>query len=216
MPKRALIERRPWLLGSVLLALAFVWFQDSRLPGVYLLALKAAPLLLLAVYALLRHRGSDTRLLAAMLVCEGIGSSLVDYFPYEAVTLIIIGLGFGIGLFAAHRRAAMTPSQRTLVVLLLLLTPVIAYLLADPQFRQLALFYGLAAGGMTATAWASNFPRYRVGAGAVVILTGNLVAIAAGTDPGAHALLSQGGWALFYLGNLMLSTGVTVELRSRG
>lgn len=215
MPKRALIERRPWLLGSILLALAFVWLQNSTMPGVYLLALKAAPLLMLAIYALLRHQGNDTRLLAGMLTCEGVGSALVDYFPYEAVTLIIIGFGFGIGLFVMHRRPIMAASQRGLAVALLLLTPAIAHLLAAPGSRLTALFYGLAAGGMAATAWASNFPRYRVGAGAIIIVAANLVAIAVSTDLETSRLMSQGSWPLFFFGNLMLSTGVTIELRAR-
>lgn len=216
MPKRALIEHRPWLFGSILLALAFVWLQESRLPGLYLLALKAAPLLFLAIYVLLRHRGNDTRMLAGMLVCEGIGSALIDYFPYEAITLIIVGFGFGIGLFIMHRLPVLVASQKTLVVALLLLTPLVAYLLAEPDWKTAAPFFGLAAGGMAASAWGSSFPRYRVGAGAVVILAGNLVAIKASTDIETHRLLWLGSWPLFYLGNLMLSTGVTAELRARG
>lgn len=216
MPKRALIERRPWLLGSVLLALAFVWLQDSRVPGLYLLVLKAAPLLLLAVYAVLRHQGNDTHLLAGMLVCEGGGSALIDYFPYEAITLIIIGFGFGIGLFAMHRRAVLAASQKTLLVAMLLLTPLLAYLLAEPVWKVTALFYGLAAGGMAATAWASSFPRYRVGAGAIIILVANMIAIKASTDLETHWLMWRGSWPLFYFGNLMLATGITAELRARG
>ncbi len=33
MPQRALIEKRPWLLASVVLAVAYAWLQDGRIPG---------------------------------------------------------------------------------------------------------------------------------------------------------------------------------------
>lgn len=214
MPKRALIERRPWLLASILAALAFVLLENSRIPGLYLLALKASPLLLLAIYALLRHRGNDTRLLAGMLTCEGIGSALIDYFVYEGTTLVIAGFGFGLGLFLMHRRPVMPSSQKTLIVALLFLTPVIAYLVAAPGMRTMALFHGAALGGMAAGAWGSSFPRYRVGAGAIVIVTASLLAIATGTYE-ATQTPAMAGWLLFFFGNLMLSTGVTTELRAR-
>ncbi|GFM29479.1 lysoplasmalogenase family protein [Novosphingobium sp. PY1] len=215
MPRRALIERRPWLLGSVLAALAFIWLENSRLPGLYLLGLKAAPLLFLAVYAVLRHRGNDTRMLAGMLVCEGVGTALYDYLPYASIVLIIIGFGLGIGLFTSHRRAQLTGSQKAAVTAILLITPVIGFLLASPEMRITALVFMVAVGGMAASAWASTFPRYRVGAGAVVIMAANLLAIAAEGLMQRELWMAHFAWPLFYFGNLMLSTGVTVELRSR-
>ena len=208
------MEGRPWLLASILAALAFAWLQNSSMPGLYLLALKAAPLFLLAAHALRSHPGNDARLLAGMLTCEGAGSVLIDHFVYEGTTLVIIGFGFGLGLFLRHRRPVMSSSQRALVGALLLVTPAIAYLLAMPGARMTALFHGAAAGGMAASAWGSSFPRYQVGAGAVVIVAASLLVIASTSFEAAQAP-AIASWSLFFFGNLMLSTGVTAELRAR-
>ncbi|CDO34397.1 conserved membrane hypothetical protein [Novosphingobium sp. KN65.2] len=135
--------------------------------------------------------------------------------PYASIVLIIIGFGLGIGLFASHRRPTLTGSQKAAVTAILLVTPAIGFLLASPEMRVTALVYMVAVGGMAASAWASNFPRYRVGAGAVVILTANLLAIAGGGLMQRELWMAHFAWPLFYFGNLMLSTGVTVELRSR-
>ena len=215
MSKRALIDRRAWLMSSILAAMAFVWLENSRMPGLYLLALKASPLLLLAIYALLRHQGNDTRLLAGMLTCEGVGSALIDYFVYQGTTLMIVGFGFGLGLFFVHRRQVMSSPQKALFVALIFMTPAIAYLLAAPDVRMMALFYGAAAGGMAASAWGSAFPRYRVGAGAVLIVGASLLAIGASTSFDFAANLGKVSWSLFFFGNLMLATGVTEQVRAR-
>ena len=40
MPKRALIDHRPWLLAGIAMALAFWLLSDSALGGLFLIALK--------------------------------------------------------------------------------------------------------------------------------------------------------------------------------
>ncbi|MCJ2177759.1 hypothetical protein [Novosphingobium album (ex Hu et al. 2023)] len=217
MPRRALIERRPWLLTSILFALAFAWLQDSQLPGVYLMVLKAAPLLLLAVYAALRHKGHDTQLLAAMLAFQGLGAAISDLAEDLAGIVMVVGFAFGIGLFLMHRRRHLTPSQKGLAVCLLLLIPAICQLAINPHVEAglAPLYFGAALGGFAASAWTSSFPRYRTGLGALVVVAGsvgNLVSLHAINGPGVGEIL---GWPLFYLGNLVLATGVTGELRAR-
>ncbi|KHK91526.1 hypothetical protein [Novosphingobium malaysiense] len=220
MPKRALIERRPWLLGSIVLALAFTWLswlQDSRIPGTYLLAVKCAPFLLLSAYALLRHRGTDTRLLATMLVLLGIGAALSDLFVYEGTVFMIAGFAIGIGLFLLHRRPGTTASQKGAAVALLLLTPLICQALARPELQAgwAPAFFGLGLGGMAASAWMSNFPRYRVGLGAVIAVVASMLAISGAGAPDGPTLGELVGWPLFYFGLMLLATGVTGELRNR-
>ena len=67
-------------------------------------------------------------------------------------------------------------------------------------------------GGMAAAAWISTFPRSRVGAGAALIVAGVVLEIAASSG---SAVLTLAAWPLFYLGNLVMATGVTGELRMR-
>jgi uncharacterized membrane protein YhhN len=68
---------------------------------------------------------------------------------------------------------------------------------------------------MTAAAWASSFPRYRVGLGAVMFAVSDLLIFSRG-GPLAHSFLP--GlliWPLYYFGQFLICTGVIGELRSR-
>ncbi|EJL23217.1 hypothetical protein [Novosphingobium sp. AP12] len=209
MPKRALIERRPWLLASMACAVAWVVLHSGTTPGAYLLVLKAAPLLLLAVYAVLRHRGNDTRSLAGMLALEGLGSALLDYAPLIALNLLLVGYLIGLGLFLLHRRAVMDSGRRASALALTLGTPLLCFFAADRAGVGVPLFLGLALGGMAAAAWISTFPRSRVGLGAALIVAGNVLGIAAmgAIESGSATVAALAAWPLFYIGNLVLATG---------
>jgi len=101
-------------------------------------------------------------------------------------------------------------------VALLLLTPVIAYVL--PANRTIASsigFYGLALGGMAASAWASAFPRYRVGAGAALFVASDLLVFAALGPLAQSRLPHVFVWPLYYLGQFLICTGVLQTLRKR-
>ncbi|HUD29583.1 MAG TPA: hypothetical protein VMQ93_11975 [Novosphingobium sp.] len=217
MPKPALIERRPWLLASLVCAVGWFFGLGTAMPGIYFLVLKAAPLLLLAVYAALQHRGGDTRSLAAMLVLEGLGSALQDAMPLIGLNLLLVGYLVGLGLFLAHRRAVVDGGRRASALALTLGTPLLCFFAADRAGVGVPLFLGLALGGMAASAWISTFARSRVGVGAALIVAGNVLTIAAmGPMPDGSALVvALAAWPLFYIGNLILATGVTGELRMR-
>jgi len=220
MPKRALIERRPWLLASIVCALGYVWLSvDPPLPvpGAWLLALAIVPYGLLAVYAVLRHHGNDTRMLAVMLGLLGLGSGISLYFPYQGSLLLIAGLAVGIGLFLSHPRERTSPSQKAAAVALLVLTPVICQLVTPREAAAgwSPAIFGLALGGMAASAWMSSFPRYRVGTGAAIAVAASVLSLrylGAIDGPSLGELIA---WPLFYVGFVMLATGVTGELRSR-
>jgi lipoprotein signal peptidase len=217
MPGRALIERRPWLLASIASAVAFAWLQGGPLPGVQLLVLKAAPMLLLAAYALLRHRGNDTRILGLMIILEGIGAAFSDMFEDMASMVMALGFAFGIGLFVVHRRERPSASQKALAVALLLLTPVICQLVVHPGALAgwAPAGFGLVLGGMAASAWMSRFPRYRVGIGAVAIVIASILALYALRLVEGGSLAQGLAWPLLYVGNLLMATGITGELRAR-
>lgn len=217
MPKRALIERRPWLLASMACAVARIALRDSATPGLYLVVLEAAPLLLLAVYAVLRHRGNDTRSLAGMLALQGIGSALMDYAPLLGLNALVVAYLLGLTMFLVHRRGVVDDGRKASALVLTLGTPLLCFFAAERAGVGVPLFLGLALGGMAASAWISTFPRARVGVGAALIVVGNILAIAAlGTGgDGVASLIALAAWPLFYLGNLVLATGITGELRMR-
>jgi len=217
MPKRALVEKRPWLLASLASAIAYYLLKDRDFPGTYLFAFEAGALLLLAVYALLRHPTSDARLLAGSIACAGIGVVAVELDIWIGSLILIVGHGLAIALFLKHRRPSLAGSQKAAAIVLLLFTPLIAWLEAagDPAALTAAV-YALVLGGMAACAWTSAFPRYRVGTGAVLLVLAGLVSIG-GMGPLAVSKLSGlTAWPLFYLGYFVICTGVIQTLRRWG
>lgn len=214
MPKRALVERRPWLLASLAAAIAYYVLKDGAFPGTYLYLLEAGAMLLLAIYALLRHSGGESRMLAGVMALAGIGVVAVELDPWWGATALMVGSGLAIGLFLSHRRESLSSSQRITAVALMFLTPAIIWMLtADRSIAMIGLFFGIVLGGMAGAAWVSAFPRYRVGMGAVFYVISSILSVA-----GAGALVDSDipgliAWPLFYLGHFLMCIGVIQTLR---
>ncbi len=214
MPKRALLERRPWLLASLIAAFAYYLLKDATFPGVYLFLIQAASLVLLTVYALLRHSGGDARSVAGFMGLSGLGVVAVELDFYIGSVILVLALALGIGLFVKYRRENLESTQKAAAVALLLLTPLICWRLPVERTDALTFgIFGLALGAMAASAWASRFPRYRVGLGALLVVAAGIITIAR-----AGPLLNSdwpglAGWPLYYLGHFLICTGVIQTLR---
>jgi uncharacterized membrane protein YhhN len=216
MPRRALYEKRPLLLASVIAAAAYFYLRDADVPEMAAIAVKGAAVGLLAVYAWLRHSSPDARLLTWVFGFCALGDLAIDNFFEIGGLLFFAAHMFAIALYLRHRRERLAPTQKAAAIALLLLTPAIAYAL--PANRTIALdlgLYGLALGGMAASAWASSFPRYRVGAGAALFVASDLLIFAQlgplARSPIPHVFV----WPLYYLGQFMICTGVLQTLRKR-
>jgi hypothetical protein len=218
MLKRALAEKRPLLLASIIAALAFYYLRWAPWPELYLIPLKGAAAGLLAVYLWQRHSSADARLMAWAFGAAALGDMALEirfdrtiggllFFAYHVMAM---------GVYLRNRRPALSPTQKGAVAAMLLLTPLIAWFMpADrAQAPNLAL-YALALGAMAASAWASVFPRYRVGAGAALFLLSDLL-IFAETGPLQHSAVPQVmAWPIYYLGQLLIATGIAQTLRKR-
>jgi hypothetical protein len=218
MSRRALAEKRPLLLASVAAALAFYYLRWGPWPELYLIPLKGAAVGLLAVYLWLRHSGPDARLMAWAFGAAALGDMALEiaydrtiggllFFAYHVMAM---------GVYLRNRRASLTPSQKGAVVAMLLLTPVIAWIMpADRAQAPNLAIYALALGAMAASAWASVFPRYRVGAGAVLFLLSDLL-IFAELGPLQGSVVPQiMTWPIYYLGQFLIATGIAQTLRKR-
>lgn len=218
MPRRALAEKRPLLLASIVAALAFYYLRWGPWPELYLIPLKGTAVGLLAVYLWQRHSGPDARLLAWAFGAAALGDMALEiefdrtisgllFFAYHVMAL---------GVYLRNRRPALTPTQKAAVAALLVLTPVIAWFMpADrAQAPNLAL-YALALGAMAAGAWASVFPRYRVGAGAVLFLLSDLMLFAELGPLQGNVVPEILVWPIYYLGQLLIAIGVAQTLRKR-
>lgn len=216
MPKRALIEKRPWLLASLIAGISFWFVKDGHLPGVYQMAWKGAGVALLAVYALVRHHGADSRQIGTVMALGALGDVLIELSLELGAVAFLIGHLVAIHLYWRHRRAQTSASQKLAALAMLVLIPLIAWLLpADRAAAPGILFYSLGLAAMTAMAWTSSFPRYQVGIGAVLFAVSDLLIFARLGPLATSALPGLLIWPLYYFGQFLICTGVIGELRRR-
>lgn len=214
MPKRALIEKRPILLASFAAAIAFYLLRHAPMPEVWLVLLKGAGVGLLALYAFIRHRGTDAKILAAMFVFAALGDMAIEFDRYTGAALFFVYHVIAMALYLRHPRSHPSPSQKALAVALLLLTPALFWLMpAERSEAWPTALYGLALGGMAACAWMSDFSRYRVGIGAVLFLVSDVLIVAGGGPLMGEPLHPLLIWPLYYLGQLLICLGVVQRLR---
>jgi len=216
MSRRALAEKRPLLLLSVAAALAFYYLRFAPFPGLFVVLIKGSAVGLLALYAAMRHAGPDARLLALALGGAALGDMGMELDLTVGASLFLLFHLFAVLLFLRHRRTALSPSQSWVVGLTFCFTPVIAWLLpADRELAWQVGLYGVGLGTMAASAWASSFPRYRVGAGAMLFLASDLLIFADLGPLEGHFLPRYMVWPLYYLGVLLIATGVIDSLRKK-
>lgn len=216
MSRRALAEKRPFLLLSFAAALAFYYLRFTHFPEAYLMVVKGAGVALLATYTFARHSSPDGRLLGWALGAAALGDMAMEFDARIGGLLFFLFHVLAMGVFLRNRREALTGSQSWVVGVTLLLTPVIAWLLpADRDAAWEVGLYGLALGGMASSAWASKFPRYRVGAGAMLFLASDMLIFADMGPLQDHFLPEYMVWPIYYLGMFLITTGVVQTLRKR-
>lgn len=216
MPKRALAEKRPWLLASLLAGISYYFVRDGQIPGLYLMAWKGAGVALLALYALARHKGADSRQIAAVMAFGALGDVLIELVLEWGAVAFLIGHLIAIHLYWRHRRARLSPSQKLAGIAFAALIPAISFMLpADRAAAPGVALYALGLGVMTAAAWTSSFPRYRVGLGAVMFAVSDLLIFARIGPMAQSPLPNLLIWPLYYFGQFLICTGVVGELRRR-
>lgn len=216
MPKRALAEKRPWLLASLLAGISYYFVRDGQIPGLYLMAWKGAGVALLALYALARHKGADSRQIAAVMAFGALGDVLIELVLEWGAVAFLIGHLIAIHLFWRHRRARLSPSQKLAGIAFAVLIPAISFMLpSDRAAAPGVALYALGLGVMTAAAWTSSFPRYRVGLGAVMFAVSDLLIFARIGPMAQSPLPNLLIWPLYYFGQFLICTGVVGELRRR-
>jgi uncharacterized membrane protein YhhN len=205
------MERRPWLLGSLACAIAYYLLSNKDIGGLYLIGFKGAAAAMLAVYAMLRHAGPKSRLLAGSFAFCAMGDIILELYPAYALIPFFGAHLCALGLYLGSRRAAPTHSQKMAALAILLLIPMIVALstFRQPGFAQ-AVLYSITLAGMAAAAWMSRFPRYRAGIGALLFASGHVLLLAGPSVALAAYWLS---WPLYYAGLFLISVGVIPMLR---
>lgn len=213
MPQRALIEQRPWLLASLIAGISYWFVAGSWIPGAYLILWKGAGVGLLAIYAWRHHPVADAHRIALVMALGALGDMVLEVSFTGGALAFLFGHMAAIALYLKHRRPVLDTAQRFTAAALLLAVPLASYALT---FRPEVALYALGLGGMTAAAFASDFPRQRVALGALLFAVSDLL-IFARMGPMAesripHLLV----WPLYYFGQFLITVGVIGALRRKG
>lgn len=210
MPKRALIEHRPWLLASLIAATAYYFLWNNPIGGLWLILLKGAGVGLLAVYALRRTSGADGLILALALALSAAADMALELSFEVGGGLFLASHLVAVALYIRNLRDSATPSQRMLAITLLISAPLVSYLLSN---RVDIALYAVSLGLMAGAAWMSRFPRYRVGFGAVLFIVSDWLIFSREGPFDLGVLPDLLIWPLYYGGQLMIATGVVQTLR---
>ena len=214
-----LAHKRPYLLGSLFAGISFpaTWLFLPLDGGLFAMIWKMAAVGLLVPFALRRHHKGEFVLLATMLAFYALGDGLIELSMVAGAVAFAVGHVVAIIIYFRHRRVSPVFSQKLLAVTILLATPVIAYFLPEnlDEGMQVAA-YSVILAAMVTMAWSSNFPRYRVGIGAILFVISDLL-IFAELGPLANSEWSGIAiWYLYYFGVLMIAVGVAQTLVKRG
>ncbi len=214
-----LAHKRPWLLASLLAGLSFpaTWLLLPLEGGLFAIIWKMASVGFLVPFALRRHHEGEFVPLAIILAFYALGDGLIEFSMVAGALAFAAGHMVAIWLYFRHRRVGPTISQKLLAVTILVLTPVIAYFLPPtPDEGIQVAAYSIILAAMAAMAWSSNFPRYRVGMGAILFVISDLLIFARLGPLADSEMTSIAIWYLYYFGVLMIAVGVAQTLVKRG
>lgn len=212
MLKTMLTEQRPWLIASALAAASYYLLGDAAGPELHTTFWKGAGVAMLAVYALLR----DARAIAAVMALSAAGDMAIEWNVGAGGFAFLLSHLTAIAFYLRHRRAVTSPSQKAAAAALVIGLPIIGFLLPQGTTQAMAAaIYGLALGGMAATAWTSTFPRYRVGIGAVLFAASDILIFARMGPLAASSLPGALIWPLYYVGQSLICVGVVGTLKRR-
>jgi YhhN family len=215
--KQDLAHKRPFLLASLVFGISYPAAQSFAVPELFAIIWKMAAVGFLVPYTLRRHRTGEFVLLAAVMGLWSLGDGLIEIDMIWGAIAFAAGHIVAIWLFLRHRRVHPVLSQKLLAVAVFVLAPDIAFFLAPDRVTGLQFaIYTLFVAGMAACAWNSNFPRYRVGLGAMAFVASDMLIFARAGALADAGWVSLAIWVLYYGGVLMIATGVVTTLVKRG
>jgi uncharacterized membrane protein YhhN len=212
-----LAHKRPYLLASLFFGLSYPALSGFALPDMFSIAWKMAGVGFLVPYALRRHHSGDFAILAAVLAFCSLGDGLIELDMLWGAIAFAIAHVIAIWLYARHWRKQAAFSQRLLAVTVVLCTPFIAFALpGTSELGVQAAIYTVFVAAMAGCAWNSQFPRYRVGTGAMLFLASDLLIFARMGPLEGSYLTGLAIWYLYFGGMVLIATGVVTTLVKRG
>lgn len=207
-----------WMLVVALAAGASYLAADHLLLGfVAATAWKGAGVGLLALYAGWKARDADGWLLCAVMAFGALGDVLLEAAGLTVGAMaFLVGHLFAIALYLRNRRPELSAGQKLLATLLVPAVMATAFLLPGNRASAPGIaFYALVLSIMAACAWASRFPRYRVGLGAMMFVASDLLIFARAGPLSEAVWISSAIWVLYFAGQALVCVGVTRALATR-
>ena len=214
-----LAHKRPYLLGSLLAGISSPasWLFLPLDGGLIAMCWKMAAVGFLVPFALRRHHKGEFVALAIMLAFYALGDGLIELSMVAGALAFAVGHLVAIFIYFRHRRVKPVFSQKLLAVTILLATPVIAFFLPPTRDEGIQVAaYSIILAAMAAMAWSSNFPRYRVGLGAILFVFSDLLIFAELGPLAESEVTGIAIWYLYYFGVLMIAVGIAQTLVKRG
>jgi uncharacterized membrane protein YhhN len=211
MAKQALIEQRPWLLASVAAATAYYFLRDNPIgEGTWGILLKGAGVSLLAVRVPNDRRGIDGAMLVLALALAAVGDMAIELDFLTGGVFFTAAHCVAVALYLRNRHPRPSPVQKLMGLALLIGTPLVSYGLSGQV--NIAI-YASFLGAMAAAAWMSHYPRYRVGTGAVLFVISDWLILSRMGAYDFAPLPDLMIWPLYYIGQVMIATGIVQCLR---
>jgi uncharacterized membrane protein YhhN len=206
------MNRNLVLAASIVAGVSYWLVMGSGPAGPGLVAWKASGVGLLALWALL-HPEAEARTIGMVMTLGAVADAVIAWNFVVGGAIFFAGHVIAIRLYLRNARSVLKGSQRMAAFALALLVPVIAWRLSGKI--EIGL-YGIGLGLMAGTAWASWFPRYRLGIGALAFVASDLL-IFARMGPLAGSMVPRLlVMPLYYVGQLLICTGVVRTVAQSG
>ncbi len=202
------------LVASAVGGVSYLAADSLHLPLGPNLAWKGTGVGLLALYAALKSRSVDGWLICAVMALGALGDVLLGALGQTGgAAAFLVGHLTAVVLYLRNRRPALTRSQALLAGLIAPAVVTAAFLLpADRATAPVVAIYATSLALMAATAWASRFPRYWTGLGAMMFVVSDLLIFARAARFEHSLLAGLTVWGLYYGGQLLICLGVTAAL----
>ena len=204
---------RRCLFIAALIAGASYWLAGPiATSGVLPTIWKGAGVGLLAGWAASVARERDGWLLAGVMALGATGDVLLEVAGLTiGAVAFLAGHVVAIVLYWRHRRTPRSGSDTIVAGLLLAGTPAVSCLLTHDAGVAL---YATGLGGMAASAWISEFPRARVGLGAILFVVSDWLIFARGGVLAESAIPDLFVWPTYFVGQALIAWGVVMALEN--
>jgi uncharacterized membrane protein YhhN len=204
------------LIAALVAGFSFLWLVIQHAQGPTVIAWKGAGVALLALWCGMQARSLDGWLITAVMALGAAGDVLLETHGEEGgAAAFLCGHLVAITLYLRNRRSALSFSQTLLAVLVV---PVVVFKGYSWTHDPMVAVYALTLGLMAATAWASRFPRYRVGLGAMLFVASDLLIFARMGPLAGSSWADVAIWLLYFGGQALIAMGVvrTLTTDARG